>query len=154
MAWGFDTTVADTSSYGGNGGHPGQGIGYSPSGPTQAGQAGLSRLDNEIWGQRRDMFGKVLGSGLTAWGAQIGKHLKTGAGNSWLPNQQYRSLHPGAPASTGAWLRSGPTLAARFALPGLVGYGSYLGTKGLLNMTGGTEHLRNFGSYLAGSGDQ
>jgi len=158
MAWGFDTTVADTSAYGGNGGHPGEGIGYAPSGPTQAGQAGLSRLDNEIWGQRRDVFGNILGGLGVAQALAMAKHAKTGAGKSWMPNWAYSKVHPGAPASTGAWWGSGPTRAAlygsRLGLAGLVGTGAYLGTRGLLNMTGGTQHLRNFGSYLAGSVDQ
>ena len=168
MAWGFDTSVADTSSYGGNGGHPGQGIGYTPSGPTQAGQAGLSRLDNEIWGQRRDVFGNILGGLGVAQALAMAKHAKTGAGKSWMPNWAYSKVHPGAPASTGSWWQGGkmplglkgtffgakPTLPGTLGLAAGVGYGSYLGTKGLLNMTGGTQHLRNFGSYLAGLGDQ
>jgi len=168
MAWGFDTTVADTSSYGGietgastfggNGGHPGGGIGYTPSGPTQAGQAALSRLDDEVWGQRRDIFGNILGGLGAAQALSMAKHRLTGVGKSWLPNPIYSSAHSGAPASTGSWWGSGPTTAARFGarlgLAGLVGTGAYLGTRGLLNMTGGTEHLRNFGSYLAGWGDQ
>jgi hypothetical protein len=114
------------------------------------------------WRRRQQMAGGLLGGLSAAQLAAMGKHAATGQGKAWLPNWLYSRVHPGVEASTRAWWTGGrtplglrgaimgarPTLPGTLGLAALTGLGSYYGTKGLLDVTGGTEHLERAGKKL------
>jgi hypothetical protein len=114
------------------------------------------------WRKRQQIAGSLLGGLSAAQLAAMGKHAVTGRGKSYLPNWLYSRVHPGAEASTRAWWTGGrtpfglrgtimgarPTLPGTLGLAALTGLGSYYGTKGLLDVTGGTEYLEKAGRKL------